>query len=274
MPILNQGRVPSLLFVPGDRPERFGKALSSGARAVIVDLEDAVAPGAKEHARTVVSSWASAGHPVMLRVNGIGTPWFADDLALRELPGIAGMVLPKTESADDIAQVTRGGGRHIDVYPLIETAAGMSNIREIASTSGVKRLLFGTLDFQVDMNIDGDAEELDAFRASLVLASKVAGIGAPIDGVTPAIDDSERLVRDALNSKRRGFAGKLCIHPKQVSIVNEVFEPSPAELDWARRVLAVVAESRDAVVSMDGKMVDRPVVLKAEQILATIRGDR
>ncbi|SAK96190.1 HpcH/HpaI aldolase [Caballeronia hypogeia] len=272
MPTFNQGRVQSLLFVPGDRPERFDKALGSGACSIIVDLEDAVAPGAKMKAREIVSSWASGERPVLLRINGRGTPWFADDLALRELPGVAGIVLPKTESSDDVSQVTDGVGRNIDVYPLIETAAGMSNVREIVSTRGVRQLLFGTLDFQVDMNIQGDAEELDAYRASLVLASKVAGIRAPIDGVTPAIDDPERIARDALNSKRRGFAGKLCIHPKQVPIVNAVFRPSEAELDWARRVLAAVAESRGAVVSVDGKMVDRPVVLQAEQILVTSGG--
>jgi citrate lyase subunit beta/citryl-CoA lyase len=128
--------------------------------------------------------------------------------------------------------------------------------------------MFGTLDFMADMGIDGDGDELDAYRASLVLASKVAGIAPPIDGVTPAIDDVDRLKRDSLNARRRGFAGKLCIHPRQVQIVNVCFRPSEAEVLWAKRVLETVRKAHGAAVALDGKMVDKPVVTKAEQIIA------
>ncbi|WP_250527316.1 CoA ester lyase [Caballeronia sp. GAWG2-1] len=260
----------SLLFVPGDRPERFDKALKSGAHAIIIDLEDAVAPTAKAQARTAIASWASAEHPVLLRINGPGTPWFDEDVELLDLPGISGVVLPKAESSEAIAIVTKDFTSDIPVYPLIETAAGIWNVRDVASTHGVRQLLFGTLDFQVDMNIEGDGAELDPYRASLVLVSRVLGLKPPIDGVTPVIDDLQRLTQETVNSKRRGFAGKLCIHPKQVGPVNDVFRPSEADVAWAKRVLISVAKAQGAAVALDGKMVDRPVVLRAEQILASL----
>lgn len=261
----------SLLFVPGDRPERFEKALNSGADAVIVDLEDAVAPAAKEHARSVIASWVSPERPVLVRINARGTPWFAEDAKLRGLPGIAGIVLPKAETADDIEALFGGSSDRIPVYPLIETGAGLWNAREVAAAPYVRQLLFGTLDFIADMGIEGDAEELNPYRAALALASRVSGIEPPIDGVTPAIDDIDRLTSDALNGKRLGFGGKLCIHPKQVPTVNRCYRPSAADLEWARRVLDVAERADGAVLVLDGKMVDRPVVLKAQRILAAAR---
>ncbi|KVQ63043.1 HpcH/HpaI aldolase/citrate lyase family protein [Burkholderia territorii] len=262
----------SLIFVPGDRPERFEKALGSGADAVIVDLEDAVAPTAKAHARSAISSWASPEKPVLLRVNARGTPWFADDIKLVGLPGIAGIVLPKTESIRDFDALFDGAYARVPVYPLIETGAGVWNAREIAGAPHVRQLLFGTLDFIADMSIDGDGEELNPYRAMLALVSRVAGIEPPIDGVTPAIDDPDRVMRDALNGRRVGFGGKLCIHPKQVPIVKQCYRPSREELDWATRVLEASERAVGAALVLDGKMVDRPVVLKAQRILATARG--
>jgi citrate lyase subunit beta/citryl-CoA lyase len=261
----------SLLFVPGDRPERFEKALNSGADAVIVDLEDAVAPAAKDHARRVIASWVSPEKPVLVRINALGTPWFAEDVKLRNLRGIAGIVLPKAEAANDIDALFDGSPNRIPVYPLIETGAGIWNAREVAAAPYVRQLLFGTLDFIADMGIEGDAEELNPYRAMLALASRVSGIEPPIDGVTPAIDDLDRLTSDALNGKRLGFGGKLCIHPKQVPIVNRCYRPSETDLEWARRVIDVAGSADGSVRVLDGKMVDRPVVLKAQRILAAAR---
>lgn len=258
----------SFLFVPGNRPERFDKALTSGADAVIVDLEDAIAPDAKNDARATVASWVKPEHRVLVRVNANGTRWFADDAKLGGLGGVAGLVLPKAESAADVVALIAGARAKIPVYPLIETAQGLWNAMEIARAPFVKQLLFGTLDFIADMGIDGDGDELNAFRSQLALVSRVAGIEPPIDGVTPEIDDPERLKQATLNGKRLGLGGKMCIHPKQLALVNACYRPTEAELAWARRVLQAANAAAGAAIALDGKMVDRPVVLRAERIVA------
>jgi citrate lyase subunit beta/citryl-CoA lyase len=127
--------------------------------------------------------------------------------------------------------------------------------------------MFGTLDFCADMGMASDGDELDTFRAKLVTISRVAEIRAPIDGVTPAIDDTQTLETETTRAKRWGFAGKLCIHPKQVSTVNGCFAPGEAEIAWAKRVLEAFERANGAAVAVDGKMVDRPVILRAQGIL-------
>jgi citrate lyase subunit beta / citryl-CoA lyase len=119
----------------------------------------------------------------------------------------------------------------------------------------------------MDLGIDGEGEELLYFRSQLVLVSRLAGIQPPVDGPCTALDDAAQLSADTLRARRLGFGGKLCIHPKQVAPVNAAFAPSPEELAWAKRVLAAAAASDGAAVALDGKMVDRPVILKAEQIV-------
>lgn len=255
----------SLLFVPGHRPERFDKALAAGADAVIIDLEDAVAPGDKVASRDAIAAWLSPAHPVLLRINAAGTPWFAGDCSLLARPGIAGVVLPKAERRDDIATVIAAGAS--GVLPLIESAAGFANCRAVAGSPGVSRLIFGTIDFQADLAMRCTEEELLPFRTEFVLASRLADINAPIDGVCTAIDDAELLAQESLRARRLGFGGKLCIHPKQVAVVNHSFTPDATEVDWARRVVAADAASGGAAVAIDGKMVDRPVVLRAKLIL-------
>ena len=261
----------SFLFVPGDRPERFEKAFHCDADAIIIDLEDAVPSSAKERARGNVASWVSPARPVLLRINAPGSVWFAEDLKLQSLPGVSGIVLPKAESAEAIATLLTHRNHAVPVYPLIETALGMWNAREIASAPHVRQLLFGTLDFIADMGIGGDGAELDAYRAMLALASRVSGIDPPIDGVTAALDDPEALVRDAQNGRRLGFAGKLCVHPNQVPVVNDCYSPSAIELGWARRVLEAAGQSHGGALAVDGKMVDRPVLLKAQRLIAATR---
>ena len=149
----------SYLFVPADRPERFAKARSSGADAVIVDLEDAVAPGAKAAARAGLTAALDAEHPVVLRINGRDTMWFEDDARVAVHPGVAAVMCPKASSADDIAALrSRCGDK--PVLALIETARGMAGASLIAVASGVARLVFGSLDFQLDMDIEDDDEAL------------------------------------------------------------------------------------------------------------------
>jgi len=255
----------SYLFVPGDRPERFAKACASGAHAVIVDLEDAVAPENKAAARAAVAAWLHPDHPVIVRINAADTEWFREDCALAGRPGVAGLLLPKAERLEDIAALRAAGAPM--VLPLIETAAGYDQARTLAGAAGVQRLVFGSIDFQLDLGITGEDEALLAFRSGLVLASRLAGIAAPVDGVSTALDDPARLAADAARARQLGFGGKLCIHPKQVQGVNAAFSPSEAEVSWAKRVLEAAGSANGAAIAVDGKMVDRPVLLRARAIL-------
>jgi citrate lyase subunit beta/citryl-CoA lyase len=258
----------SYLFVPGNRPERFAKALAAGADAVIIDLEDAVAPTDKGAARDALSGWLSglpaASQPVLVRINAAGTDWFDEDLALAGMPGVAGVVLPKAESVDDIERLLSAGAAA--VLPLIESALGFHHALELARAPKVERLLFGSIDFSVDLGMEESVESLQMFRSQLVLLSRLAGIAAPVDGVTTTLDDAERILQDTRRARRDGFGGKLCIHPKQVAAVNAAFMPTADEVAWAERVLEAAAAARGAAVAVDGRMVDRPVILKAQSI--------
>lgn len=255
----------SYLFVPGNRPERFAKACAAGADEVIVDLEDAVSPADKDAARAAVTAWLSPEHPVLLRINGADTQWFEQDLALCGQPGIAAVILPKAEHLDQIRMVA-AAAPGIAVLPLIETARGFWNAHSVAQAGSVQRLVFGSIDFQLDMGIDGDDLELLYFRSQLVLLSRIAGIQPPVDGVTTAIDDAAQIRTDAQRARRLGFKGKLCIHPRQVDIVNQCFSPSDESVAWAKKVLAAAEAAKGAAVAMDGKMIDFPVIRKAMEI--------
>ena len=260
------------LFVPGNRPERIAKALATGADAVIVDLEDAVPPAEKEAARAAVADRLSAQSPVLIRVNGADTPWFADDLRLCRAAGVAGLLLPKAESIDHVREASAQSGPDRTILPLIETARGFEGMRHLAGLAQVQRLVFGSIDFQADLGIDGEDTELLYFRSELVLVSRLAGIQAPVDGVTVALNDPDRLRVDTLRGKRLGFGGKLCIHPAQVAAVDACFAPTTEDIAWAEKVVQAAAASDGAAVALDGKMVDRPVILKAEQVLREVSG--
>jgi len=261
----------SYLFVPGDRPERIAKARAGGADAVIVDLEDAVAPANKLAARDAVAGALDPAQPVVLRINGADTEWFADDARLAAHPGVAAVMLPKAAAAEPVAALRSAcGGR--PVLALIESAAGMANLKALAAAAGVARLVFGSIDFQLDLDIVDDDLALLPFRMRLVLASRVAGLPAPVDGVTTALDDAARIEAEARRARALGFGGKLCIHPKQVAIVNDAFSPSAQETAWAQRVVDAASAAGGAAVAVDGKMVDAPVLARARRLLAARRG--
>jgi citrate lyase subunit beta / citryl-CoA lyase len=260
----------SYLFVPGNRPDRYAKALAAGADAVIVDLEDAVALKDKQSARDALTAWLSPEHPVLIRVNGAESQWFREDLPLCNMPGVAGVLLPKAENPEDVRTLAEHSGATTPILPLIETARGLWNAQALAHPK-VRRFVFGSIDFQLDLGIQGEDEELLYFRSKLVLVSRIAGLEPPVDGVTTAIDDAERIRGDTLRAKRLGFGAKLCIHPRQVSVVNECFEPTAEEESWAKRVVEAAEAVHGATVSVDGKMVDRPVIARAEAILARVK---
>ena len=254
----------SYLFVPGNRPDRYDKACATRAHAVIVDLEDAVPPEDKARARDALTAWVSASRSIFVRVNATSSEWFSDDLRLAGRPGVSGVVLPKAEHASDVERVAAACAG-IPIFPLVETGHGVWNAQHIARAAGVTALVFGSLDFQADVGISDD--DLLFARSHLVLASRVAGIAPPIDGVTQAIDDPELLRRDSTRSRQLGFGGKLCIHPNQVDVVNACFAPTPDETAWAERVVVAFERAKGSAVLVDGRMVDRPVLLKARAIL-------
>ena len=269
----------AFLFVPADRPERHARALATGAGGVIVDLEDAVAPERKAAAReALAASFAKLPEidrqRLLVRVNAAGTPWHDDDCAqvgaLVAQGLIAGVVLPKAERAADLSRLAGAVGPRGVLVPLIESAAGLAAVDELAAGPQVLRLAFGNLDFQADIGLacDADEAELVPVRLALLLASRRANLPAPIDGVTPDWRDAQRLAADTARARRGGFGAKLCIHPDQVAPVHAALGPSADELAWARRVVDAIRASGGGVVSLDGRMVDAPVVRLAERLLA------
>lgn len=249
----------SLLFVPGDRPDRFDKAVASGADLVVLDLEDAVAPERKAAAREFVRDWLAGGHPALVRVNAHGTPWSADDLAMVHATGAALMV-PKAEDPARLAV-----HRTVQV-PLIETALGVLRAGELCAVPGVVRPAFGSIDLAAQLGVDpADREALRHARATLVLAAAAASVAPPVDGVTTAVNDTGAVRDDTAYAARLGFSGKLCVHPGQVTAVHEALAPTPGQVRWAREV--VEAAAGNAVVVLDGNMIDKPVVDRARRLL-------
>jgi len=181
--------------------------------------------------------------------------------------GIPSAMLPKAETQAQIQAVAAALQAGGSVLAIIETALGLKNVDAVAAARGVQRLAFGTLDFGVDLKLSGDDRGLIYPSAQISLASRCAGIGSPVAGVTPTIDDETRLLADLAFARAFGFGAKLCIHPKQVAAIRKALIPTAAEVDWARRVIAAV-EGSEGAAQVDGKMVDRPVFLKAQSIIA------
>jgi citrate lyase subunit beta/citryl-CoA lyase len=261
----------SYLFVPGNRPDRFDKALASGASAVIVDLEDAVTPDAKASARMWFASWhranALARSRILLRINDDSTPWFDDDLELVRETRVVRVMLPKTESVTQVDRLTSVMADDGFVLPLVETAEGIAQVDAIARAARVQRIAFGTLDYALDLDIPGDERGLLYPACRIAVASRAAGIASPIAGVTPEIDDEAKLEADLDFARSCGFGAKLCIHPRQVALVHAAIRPADKEIAWARTVIAA-SESGQGAIQVDGKMVDRPVIARAKRILA------
>lgn len=264
----------NFLFVPGTRPERFQKALDSGADAVILDLEDAVPVAEKEIARNAIRfAWPSFSKEqkgrLVIRSNSPGSQFYSADLILAQELDITSILIPKSESLDQM----NGAALLLPntaIIPMIETALGLDHLSEIANSNQVIRLALGNIDLQVDLGMacDADETELQTARFQIVLASRLAAIAPPIDGVTQSTDNIEQITHDAKRAKRMGFGAKLCIHPKQVAIVQAAFMPSQEDLLWAKRVIEADKASKGGAVKLDGRMIDRPVVVLAQRTLA------
>ncbi|HEX4249255.1 MAG TPA: CoA ester lyase [Pseudonocardia sp.] len=259
----------SWLFTPGDRADRFGGGAVHGADVTLLDLEDAVAPEQKALARATVAGYLAGTGVAWVRVNGTDTAEWADDLtALAATPtGLAGVVLPKTETPDQLAATAARLPAGTPVLALVETALGVQRAAELAAAPATARLAFGSVDFCRDTGIPGASTALLYARSQLVIASAAAGRPGPVDGPTVALDDLELLETDLAHAASLGFTGRFCLHPRQVAPTNRAFSPTEAQLAWARRVVAVAGDSGGAAVRVHGEMIDRPRLAAARQIL-------
>lgn len=263
------------LFVPGSRPERFTKALASGADAVIVDFEDAVEETLKVQARTDLGEFLNANPDarVLVRVNAPEHAEHAADLAFcRQQAGVTRIVLPKVETPKQAATAA-GCGK--PVWPIVESAKGLANLPSIAAVAGIERLSFGSLDLALDLGLNTGTVAagviLDQARYQILLHSRIAGLQAPLDGVHPAFDDADGLRAVTRHARDMGFGGALCIHPRQVDVIHQALMPDAEQLDWARRVIAA-GKGAAAAYTVDGQMVDAPVLARAAQLL-TLAGE-
>ncbi|MCF2528738.1 HpcH/HpaI aldolase/citrate lyase family protein [Yinghuangia soli] len=254
----------TLLFVPGNRPDRFAKAASSGADLVILDLEDAVALADKDEARAAADRWLADGNQAIVRINAPGTPWSAADVAMAARHGCP-VIVPKAEDAATLADLVALSGARCGLIALVETALGVERAYEVCRAPGVVRAAFGNVDLSAQLGTAPDDHTALAYaRSRLVVASAAAGIAPPVDGVTTALRDLDALRTDIGHARRLGFTAKLCIHPAQLPGAARGFAPSPEEVRWAASVLA----AGDSATAIDGHMIDRPVLLRAERILA------
>jgi citrate lyase subunit beta/citryl-CoA lyase len=258
------------LFVPGDRPERFVKAAASAADSVIIDLEDAVDASAKNAARANLLAHSITGKPVMVRVNGEGTPWWNDDLAMLCQAKVDVVLVPKAETRAALEAAAEAVGRDVPIIALVESVKGVEALDEILSARRLLCACFGSLDFALDMGCEASWEPLLYVRSRIVFQSRLAGVAAPIDGVTMVIDDLRIVQEDALRARAMGFGGKLSIHPRQIAPIAAAFRPSAHQIAWAERVLAGAVTG--AAVKVDGEMIDKPLIEKARRIMAAAAG--
>lgn len=276
----------SLLFAPANHARRSEKALSLDADAVILDLEDACPVAEKIATRQLAAAAMTRPRSCIgyVRVNPLSTEFGYGDIVAVVGPGVDGIVLPKVESAQElatadwlIAQIERDKGLPvgaIDLLPILETAKGVAEVNAIAAArTRTKRLAFGAGDFTLDMDLkwSRDESELMHYRSCLVLASRANGLEAPLDTVWVNLPDKEGLAASAERVRGMGFQGKLCIHPDQVAVINAAFSPSPEQVAWAQRVVEAfkAAEaSQSAAIQLDGQFIDYPIVYQAQRVLA------
>ncbi|MPZ00991.1 MAG: CoA ester lyase [Actinophytocola sp.] len=274
--------VRSLLFVPGTRPDRIPKAMGSAADAVVVDLEDAVSAADKSAARhavrAVLAERASTGTVVLVRINPADTPWCPDDVRAAVAANADGVVLPKYQCVEELVwlrdQLGEAGGRETAVVVGIETARGVADSHRLldAAPAPPAAAYFGAEDYISDLGghrTEAGNEVLYA-RSEVSLAARLAGIPA-IDQAVVAVRDDERFLRDAEFGRAIGYAGKICLHPRQAELARSVFTPSTEDVDHAR---AVLRAGKSGVAVVDGQLVDEVHLRMARQVLAGVSPER
>jgi citrate lyase subunit beta / citryl-CoA lyase len=267
------------LYAPGDRPEVVAKALRSGADVVLIDLEDAVAPGRKQYARAATAELLadpmSGPAAVHVRVNALDGPLLADDLAaLAGLPGLGGLRLPKVSGPADVAAVVRALGRLTGdaavpgLYPLLESALGVENAFAIATADpAVRSLGLGEADLRADLGLT-DEEALAWPRVRTVVAARAAGLAPPAQSVYPDVRDLDGLEASCRRGRALGFFGRAAIHPRQLPVIERAYLPSARELAAARETVEAADASPGALALPDGRFVDPAVVAGARRVLA------
>jgi len=282
----------SLFFVPGGEPRKLEKAVRAEADTLLLDLEDAVAPGDKSRAREQVASFLRAGDfggaEPAVRVNPPGTPYFDEDLEAAVGSGARAVMIPKSERAEDLQRIDAwllaleeragvGADQRVRILALAETAAGIADARWLPGASPrIDALCFGHADFSRDMGLptaDASRGVLHHARCTLAIVAR-AGRVVPIDTVFLDVRDEAGFREDAALGRSLGFEGKLCIHPRQVPIANEIFTPSKEEIDFALRVVEASRQAEaegKGVFTVDGKMVDAPLVAAQQRTLERAR---
>jgi len=256
----------SWLFVPGDRPDMFVKAVNSGSDAVVLDLEDAVLPCNKGFARKAVLDFVDRAPRASLWVRASGQipHTGSPELKLFRHEGLRGLMLPKVETVKQVLRVRELARSSARLVVLIESARGLAEASAISQTDGVSRVCFGSVDFLSDVGATS-YELVQHSLMHLVLVARDTGIPPPIAGVTVSVNDIEELEQETKDALSLGCFGKLCIHPAQVPIVNALHRPSEERVEWAKSVLNL-SQSKGAFV-YQGRMIDAPVVREAESIL-------
>ena len=270
--IKNFSNIKTWLFVPATRIDRVAKAFASGADAVIVDLEDAVADVDKIQARTSIKNYYDSKdyQPIWVRINQAGSTDFEEDLKMcQQMPNLAGLILPRAEQSADIEQLHHATG--LPIIALIETARGLYQIDSIAKASGLLAFSYGFLDLCNDLQVQvGTAAAYiiaNQIRYQLLLISKVHNLLAPIDTVYTDFNDEKGLSQRVQLWSQMGMSGMLCIHPKQVAVVQQSMQPTDADIGFAKRVIEEYERSGQAVFEIDGQMVDAPVIERCRQLL-------
>lgn len=271
----------SVLYMPGSNPRALDKARSLPADALILDLEDAVAPAEKARARDLAAAAVREGgygrRKVAIRINGLATPWGAEDLAAAAAAGPDAILAPKVGAPGDIATLSEALARarapdRTAIWAMIETPAGVINASRIAEQERLAVLVLGTNDLATDLGV-GETADRAPLLASLslaVLAARARGLTV-IDGVYNAFQDDDGFAAACAQSRALGFDGRSVIHPRQIGIANDAFAPSQAELDRARAELAAfeAAEARgEGVAVLNGRIVENLHVEAARRLLA------
>lgn len=265
----------SWLYVPGDDAERLAKAVGRGADALIVDLEDGVAPSAKDAARSVTADFLRAGvdgPAVWVRINSERHLQMVDLAALADLP-LAGIVVPKAESPERLERII---AERPDCawMPLVESACGVQALADLVACEHVTHLQIGEADLRADLGVTFGADEIELLyvRQQAVIAATAAGIEPPIAPVSTEFRDLDALRRGTEALARMGYVGRACIHPAQIAVVHEVFTPDDARVEWAEAVCAAAEEAyargQGAFIGPDGRMADEAVVRAARRVLA------
>jgi citrate lyase subunit beta/citryl-CoA lyase len=257
----------SYLFVPASTPDRIPKAMATQAHRVIIDLEDGVGFDVKAQARQGLLDLDIA-HPTVLRVNAIGTEYFEADIkVVNQLPWVESIMLPKVEAPLHVERLRSLIPAQVKILALVESALGIVRVDDIAAARP-DRLVFGSADYLADIRASFSPEVLSYPRTRLVIASRAYSLPSPVDGPAIVMKDLEAIRADSLEAHALGMGAKLCIHPAQVPVVNDVFGISDEQRRWAEAVLAEAANHSGAF-SFEGDMIDEPILKRARLMLST-----